>query len=145
MINSLKNISPIDGRYAKKTKELSQYFSESALIKYRVYIEIEYILALSKLGLPELNLSIIEAKKIKSIFTKLDEKDILKIKHIENITNHDVKAVEYFIKEKFDNYYYSKSIEYVFNKMHLVFEIRPIFSTYFIENCVTGISDFGSL
>ena len=103
MINSLKNISPIDGRYAKKTKELSQYFSESALIKYRVYIEIEYILALSKLGLPELNLSIIEAKKIKSIFTKLDEKDILKIKQIENITNHDVKAVEYFIKEKFDH------------------------------------------
>ena len=113
MINSLNNISPVDGRYAKNTEELSQYFSESALIKYRVYIEIEYILALSKIGLSELKINKKNAQKIKNIFKNLNKKDILKIKKIESTTNHDVKAVEYFIKEKFDTLKLEKQKEFI--------------------------------
>ena len=102
MQNSLNNISPIDGRYSKLTEELKQYFSESGLIKYRVYIEITYFLHLCKIGLPELKeVSKKNLKDISDISFKISESDILKIKEIESITNHDVKAVEYFIKQKF--------------------------------------------
>ena len=102
MDNSLHNISPIDGRYAKLTKELKNYFSEAALIKYRVYIEIQYFNHLYKIKLPELKkITRKELAKIAEIASKINEKDILDIKSIEKVTNHDVKAVEYFIKEKF--------------------------------------------
>ena len=103
MNNSLHNISPIDGRYSKLTKELNNYFSESALIKYRVYIEIEYFISLCEMGLPELkNIKKKELANIRKIASAIDTKDIKQIKNIESVTNHDVKAVEYFIKEKFD-------------------------------------------
>ena len=103
MNNSLHNISPIDGRYSKLTKELNNYFSESALIKYRVYIEIEYFISLCEMGLPELkNIKKKELANIRKIASAIDTKDIKRIKNIESVTNHDVKAVEYFIKEKFD-------------------------------------------
>lgn len=98
----LAAISPIDGRYAQKTKSLSKYFSEEALIKYRVQVEIEYFIAMSDV-VPQLSGINAENKKaIKSIYTKFSTEDAEKIKSIESVTNHDVKAVEYFIKEEFD-------------------------------------------
>lgn len=102
-LNSLNAISPIDGRYFDKCKELCDFFSEAALMKYRVRVETEYFIALSKLPVPALKG--IDAKKIKllrSIYLDFDENDVRHIKQIEQTTNHDVKAVEYFIREKFD-------------------------------------------
>ncbi len=100
---SLNNISPIDGRYSKITKNLNQYFSESGLIKYRLYIEIQYFIKLHQLGLPQLkSLKKSDIKLIENIYRKSTIKDIKRIKAIESITNHDVKAIEYYIKEKFD-------------------------------------------
>ncbi len=100
---TLQAISPIDGRYHAKTAALSAYFSEYALIKYRVLVEIEYFIALCELPLPQLsgvNPSIFDT--LKSIYQNFSLEDATKIKEIEKTTNHDVKAVEYFIKEKFD-------------------------------------------
>ncbi len=95
-------ISPVDGRYSKATSDLSAYFSEAALIKYRVHIEIEYFIALCELPLPQLSGFPSEKKEaLRGICDQFAEADALRIKEIESITNHDVKAVEYFIKEKF--------------------------------------------
>ena len=102
-LTKLNAISPIDGRYRGKIEELANYFSEEALIKYRVKVEIEYFIALCEVPLPQLisfdNGLFDELRKIYIDFTA---EDAQKIKDIESITNHDVKAVEYFIKEKFD-------------------------------------------
>lgn len=99
----LTAISPIDGRYQSKTKALGKYFSEYALIKYRVKVEIEYFKALIKSGLPQLaDLSSFDTSKLDAIVENFTEADGQKIKDIEAVTNHDVKAVEYFIKEQFD-------------------------------------------
>ncbi|AWH75398.1 adenylosuccinate lyase [Dokdonia sp. Dokd-P16] len=102
-LSPLQAISPIDGRYASKTETLAPFFSEAALIKYRVKVEVEYFIALCELPLPQLE------DVDKSVFTALREiyqdfttEDAQAIKDIEKVTNHDVKAVEYFIKEKFD-------------------------------------------
>lgn len=100
---SLNAISPIDGRYHKQTQELSEFFSEKALIKYRVLVEIEYFIALCELPLPQLksfdkNLY----PELRSVYQNFGEEDALIVKEIEKTTNHDVKAVEYFIKQKFD-------------------------------------------
>ena len=102
-IHSLKAITPIDGRYASKTSSLISYFSEEALIKYRIQVEIEYFIALVELKLPQLS-SFDNAlfPKLRTIYTHFSTDDAQKIKNIEKVTNHDVKAVEYFIKEKFD-------------------------------------------
>lgn len=102
-LTSLQAISPVDGRYRKTTEGLAAYFSEEALIKYRVFVEIEYFIALCEINLPGLenfdrNLYV-ELRKIHEIFS---EADALEIKETEKVTNHDVKAVEYFIKNKFD-------------------------------------------
>ena len=113
-LNKLTAISPIDGRYRDKTEELAGYFSEYALIKYRVRVEVEYFIALCEAGIPSL-------KKIdRQLFAKLgalyedfNEEDALKIKDIEKITNHDVKAVEYFLKEKFDQLQLSDYKEFI--------------------------------
>ena len=99
----LSAISPIDGRYADKTKELSEYFSEYALIRYRVFVEIQYFIALCQYGLPQL--ASFEDDKIddlNAIFEQFNHADAEQIKSIERTTNHDVKAVEYFLKERFD-------------------------------------------
>ena len=101
---ALQAISPIDGRYSQKTQALSRYFSEEALIKYRVKVEIEYFIALCKLPLPQLqNVEPSLYPKLKEIYLDFDHEDAVAIKEIENTTNHDVKAVEYFIKQKFDD------------------------------------------
>jgi adenylosuccinate lyase len=102
-LNSLTAISPIDGRYRNTTKELAAYFSEFALIKYRVFIEIEYFIALCEHPLKQLrNFDSDVTDKLRAIFQNFSEQDAAAIKDIEKITNHDVKAVEYFIKKKFD-------------------------------------------
>ena len=103
LLTALNAISPIDGRYRSKTKSLAPYFSEEALIKYRVQVEIEYFIALCELPLPQLvdfNPSLFE--ELRSIYLHFSADDALEIKSIENTTNHDVKAVEYFIKAEFD-------------------------------------------
>ena len=102
--NNLKSISPIDGRYRKISKKISSYFSEYALIKYRVYVEIEYFKALCDIPLKQLaSISSSDKKKISAIASKFSLENANRIKKIEQKINHDVKAVEYFIKEKFDD------------------------------------------
>lgn len=99
----LTSISPIDGRYHKSTNVLSNYFSEFALIHFRVYVEIEYFIALCDSEIPQLpKLSTALKNELRNIAEKFTEKDAEEIKEIEKTTNHDVKAVEYFIKNKFD-------------------------------------------
>jgi adenylosuccinate lyase len=101
-LTALTAISPIDGRYRRVTKELADYFSESALIKYRVRVEIEYFIALCELPLPQLaNFDKSLYSAIRNIYLNFSNEDALAIKEIEKTTNHDVKAVEYFIKDKF--------------------------------------------
>lgn len=101
--STLTAISPVDGRYRNKAENLAAYFSEYALIKYRVQVEIEYFITLSEY-LPQLNaLATAENKQaLRKIYQDFSVEDATRIKEIESITNHDVKAVEYFIKEKFD-------------------------------------------
>ena len=102
-LNLLTAISPIDGRYRGKTAELANYFSEYALIKYRVQVEIEYFIALCELPLPQLkNFDSTLFPQLRSIYQEFSEDDAQRVKDIEKVTNHDVKAVEYFIKEKID-------------------------------------------
>ena len=102
-LNSLTAISPVDGRYWSKSESLSDYFSDYALIRYRVLVEVEYFIALCELPLP--NLRAFESGKfsdLRKIYQEFSLEDAQRIKEIEKTTNHDVKAVEYFIKEKFD-------------------------------------------
>ena len=102
-LTELNAISPIDGRYRSKTKSLANYFSEEALIKYRVLVEIEYFIALCEEPLPQLeNFDKSNYPLLRAIYENFSADDAQAIKNIEAVTNHDVKAVEYFIKEKFD-------------------------------------------
>ena len=102
-LTQLNAISPIDGRYRNKVANLSNFFSEEALIKYRVTVEIEYFIALCEIPLPQLaNFNKDLYVELRKIYKEFSSDDATKIKEIEKITNHDVKAVEYFIKEKFD-------------------------------------------
>lgn len=102
-ITLLSAISPIDGRYRNKVDELAVYFSEYGLIRYRVYVEVEYFIALVELPLPQLaNLNRKAFIDLRKIYTDFTIEEAQRVKDIENITNHDVKAVEYFLKEKFD-------------------------------------------
>ncbi len=104
LLTALNAISPIDGRYRAKTKTLAAYFSEEALFKFRVQVEIEYFIALCEIPLPQLqdfNPSLFE--ELRSIYTHFSQDDALEIKEIEKTTNHDVKAVEYFIKKNSTN------------------------------------------
>jgi len=103
-LNTLTAISPIDGRYFEVTKPLASYFSEYALIRYRLLVEVEYFIALSELPLKELKSFPKEkSDKLRTIYEGFSESDALQIKEIEKTTNHDVKAVEYFVKKKFDD------------------------------------------
>ena len=102
-LDTLTAVSPIDGRYRNKTERLADYFSEYALIRYRIRVEIEYFITLCELPLPQLasfNHDLFE--QLRDIYRKFDESGAARVKEIEKITNHDVKAVEYFIKEEFD-------------------------------------------
>ena len=102
-LDTLTAVSPIDGRYRSKTECLADYFSEYALIRYRIRVEIEYFITLCELPLPQLEgfgSSLFE--RLRNIYRDFDEASAMRVKEIENTTNHDVKAVEYFIKEEFD-------------------------------------------
>ncbi len=113
-ISSLNAISPIDGRYRNKVEKLAPYFSEEALIKYRVQVEIEYFIALCEIPLPQLadfNADLFD--DLRAIYKNFTAIDASAIKDIESVTNHDVKAVEYFIKEKFDTLNISKYKEFI--------------------------------
>jgi adenylosuccinate lyase len=113
-MNSLDAISPIDGRYTNKTESLQKYFSEHALIKYRVRIEIEYFIALCELPLPQLEgFDSSLYPKLRALYLEFSIEDAKKIKSIESITNHDVKAVEYFIKDRMDTLDLKASKEFI--------------------------------
>ena len=102
-LDVLTAISPIDGRYRGKTDVLAAYFSEYALIRYRVRVEVEYFIALCELPLPQLkNVDKGVFERLRAIYQNFSEEDAARIKEIESVTNHDVKAVEYFLKEQFD-------------------------------------------
>ena len=110
----LTAISPIDGRYRDKVAALGDYFSEFALIKYRLFVEVEYFIALTEIPLPQLNnLNDQTQAELRSIYHNFTLEDANRIKEIEGITNHDVKAVEYFIKEKFDQIGLSAHKEFI--------------------------------
>lgn len=112
--HSLQAISPLDGRYSSKTKALIPYFSEEALIRFRVQVEIEYFIALVELPLPQLSdfdTSIFAV--LRKLYTEFSSDDAQNIKNTEKVTNHDVKAVEYFIKEKFEDLGLQKYKEFI--------------------------------
>ena len=114
MLNNLNAVTPIDGRYYNKTKDYGNYFSEQALIKYRVLVEIEYFIALTKTKIPVFKSFPHESiEKIKNIYLNFSYEDAISIKEIEKETNHDVKAVEYFIKNKFKELQLDKFLEYI--------------------------------
>ncbi len=114
MLNALTAISPVDGRYHKATAKLSAYFSEAALIKYRIRVEVEYFIALCELPLPELASFPRERfADLRSLYLNFSEADAERVKEIESVTNHDVKAIEYIIKEKMDAMALSEYKEFV--------------------------------
>ena len=114
MISELLSISPIDGRYANKTTDLQKYFSEFAVIKYRVFVEIKYFIELTKIPIAQLNnLPKAKIEQILNINTNFSIEDAQRIKDIEKTTNHDVKSVEYFLKEKFDEFEISEYKEFI--------------------------------
>ncbi|HKJ79434.1 MAG TPA: adenylosuccinate lyase [Prolixibacteraceae bacterium] len=113
-LNALTAISPVDGRYSNKVDNLWKYFSEYALIKYRVFVEIEYFIALCELPLPQLEtISKDKTEKLKDIHRNFSVENASRVKEIESVTNHDVKAVEYFIKEEFDKLGLEKYKEFI--------------------------------
>ncbi len=113
-LSELTAITPIDGRYRNKVSELEEYFSEFALIRYRVMVEVEYFLALCSIPLPQLaDFDLSLSEKLRSIYKDFTVDDAQKIKDTEKITNHDVKAVEYFLKEKFDSLELKKHKEFI--------------------------------
>lgn len=113
-LNALTAISPVDGRYRNKTVELAKYFSEFGLIKYRVQVEVEYLIALVETNLiPLKNFPKSSFVDLRNIYINFSEKDALWIKSTEKITNHDVKAVEYFLKEKMNELGLSEYLEFV--------------------------------
>lgn len=113
-LNTLTAISPIDGRYNSKTKELQQYFSEFGLIKYRVLVEVEYFISLVEFNIDNLkDFPKDKFEDLRSIYINFNEKDALWIKDTEKVTNHDVKAVEYFLKEKMTELGLEKHLEFV--------------------------------
>lgn len=114
-LNSLTAISPVDGRYRKQTEALAPFFSEYALIQYRVLIEVEYFVALAELPLPQLKgrLSAGMKRELRALYLNFSEQDAQAIKDIEKTTNHDVKAVEYFLKDRMEKLGLSDSLEFV--------------------------------
>ena len=111
---ALNAISPVDGRYQSKTKELSSYYSEAALIKYRLRVEVEYFISLCELPLPQLeNFDAKLYQPLRKIYLEFSDDDAQEVKEIESITNHDVKAVEYFLKERFDRLKISEYKEFI--------------------------------
>jgi adenylosuccinate lyase len=113
-LTSLTAVSPVDGRYRSKTEELVPYFSEYGLMKYRVRVEVEYFIALTEIPLPQLNkLTEKDIEKLRLIYGAFTEDDANAIKEYEKVTNHDVKAVEYFLKDKMIALGFEKQLEFI--------------------------------
>ena len=160
---NLNAISPVDGRYSKQTEFLSNYFSEKALIKYRAKVEIEYFISLTEIGIKNLNKWDNKFNdKIRNIYIEFHDEDALEVKEIEKTTNHDVKAVEYFIKRKFDEMKIGEFSEFVhfgltsqdINNTSIPLSIKDFIPNYFekinlvlseIDNKVEGYSDIPML
>ena len=148
-LNTLTAISPLDGRYYKTVNQLSEYFSEYALIKARVKVEIEYFIALCELPLPQLS-SFDKAmfSQLRQIVENFSENDALRIKEIEKTTNHDVKAVEYFLKEQFDTLQLATYKEFIhfgltsqdINNTALPYLIREFHQNVYIQS-ITNVID----
>ena len=147
-LSPLTAISPIDGRYRSKVEELSLFFSEEALIKYRILIEIEYFIALCELPIDQLkgfDKSLFE--KLRNIYTNFSPQDAEAVKTIEQITNHDVKAVEYFIKDQFDDLGIGEFKEFIhfgltsqdINNSAIPLSIKQAIEAVYIPNLVTLI------
>ena len=112
--NSINAISPIDGRYSNQTTHLSEFFSEKALIKYRLKVEVEYFIKLTLTGIDRLkNWNVKNNSSLRDIYKNFDNNDCDQVKNLEKITNHDVKAVEYFLKEKFKSLGYEEYSEFI--------------------------------
>src|SRR5262245_56337058 len=107
------SISPVDGRYEPQTRALQSYFSEMALMRYRVHVEIEYLIALVETGIIQDKISTKEKSALRSLVSEFSENDALRIKAIEAKINHDVKAIEYFIKERLDEHKLERLREWV--------------------------------
>ena len=148
---SLNAISPIDGRYSSKTENLSNFFSEKALIRYRILVEIEYFISLTEVEIPGLsNWKSSDNKLIKNIYEKFSDDDAIEIKKIEKTTNHDVKAVEYFLKEKFNNLGFENYSEYIHfgltsqdvNNTAIPLSIKDFLPSYYliIEDLINELS-----
>jgi adenylosuccinate lyase len=148
---SLNAISPIDGRYSSKTENLSNFFSEKALIKYRVLVEIEYFISLTEVEVPGLsNWKSSDNKLIKNIYEEFSDDDAIEIKKIEKTTNHDVKAVEYFLKEKFNDLGFENYSEYIHfgltsqdvNNTAIPLSIKDFLPSYYliIEDLINELS-----
>lgn len=103
MLNKLTAISPVDGRYRDKTEKLADYFSEQALIRYRILVEVEYFIALCEIPLPQLErIDRTQFAELRALYLNFSTSDAERVKEIESVTNHDVKAIEYILKEKMD-------------------------------------------
>ena len=148
---SLNAISPIDGRYSSKTENLSNFFSEKALIRYRVLVEIEYFISLTEVEIPGLrNWKSSDNKLLKNIYEEFSDDDAIEIKKIEKITNHDVKAVEYFLKEKFNDLGFENYSEYIHfgltsqdvNNTAIPLSIKDFLPSYYliIEDLINELS-----
>ncbi len=113
-LSPLNAISPVDGRYRDKSEQLSAYFSEFALIRYRVFVEIEYFIALAEHGLPPLkSFDLSNTGSLRKLYEDFSGEDAQQIKKLEQVTNHDVKAVEYLLRQKFETLGYSAFIEFI--------------------------------
>jgi adenylosuccinate lyase len=153
-LNSLSAISPIDGRYRRQVEDLAAYFSEFGLIKYRVRIEIEYFIELCELPLPQLadfpkNLY----TGLRNIYLNFSEENALEIKEIEKTTNHDVKAVEYFIKKRFENFGIEKYSEFIhfgltsqdINNTAIPLSLKEAHDTVFLPNLMAVVEQIQEL
>jgi adenylosuccinate lyase len=139
-LSPLNAVSPIDGRYYQKTKALSAYFSEEALIKYRLKVEIEYFIALCRLPLPQLkSFDRADFPALRSIYQSFSTHDAQQIKSIEKVTNHDVKAVEYFIRDKFDALglgQYKEFIHFGLTSQDINNTAQPLAFGEALKNCI---------
>ena len=153
-LSALNAISPIDGRYRSKTEALAPYFSEEALIKYRILVEVEYFIALCEIPLPQLasfNTDVFE--DLRAIYKNFTSEDAIAIKDIEKVTNHDVKAVEYFIKEKFDALNISQYKEFIhfgltsqdINNTAIPLSIKEAISDVYIPEYLTVLNKLETL
>ncbi len=154
LLTELNAVSPIDGRYRNRTMSLSPYFSEEALIKYRVLVEIEYFIALCEIPLPQVkNVDASVFEKLRDIYRNFSSKDAQAIKDIEKTTNHDVKAVEYFIKTAFDSLNLSEYKEFIhfgltsqdINNTAIPLSTKEAFENVYLKSLVALISKLKEL